>query len=939
MEFQALGPLQAVHDGQPVYLPTGHKPRLALAVLLARLGRPVAMDTLVEALWADQPPASARRNVHQYISQLRGALGTERIQNAPDGYTVPAGELLDADRFGELSAAAAAALDGGAVEAAARDWRTALDLWRGPAYAEFPACSLLVDEASRLDQLRLAAYEGWAEAELALGRHRQLTATLEALAAEQPFREFFRCCLMLARYRSGRRAEALELFRETRALLLDELGLEPGPQLRALHEAVLRDDERLNRPGRYDFEPDPTAAADPVTVPRQLPADVAGFTGRDEALRELDAMRDRGAGTGPARVAVITGSAGVGKTSLAVHWAHRAADRFPDGQLHVNLRGFDPSGPPTSPSQAVRGFLDALGVPSARVPADLAEQTGLYRSLLAGRRMLLVLDNARDADQVRPLLPGTAGCMVLVTSRNQLSGLVAAEGARPVSLAMFTAVEARQLMTHRLGDTAVARESRAVKDVVARCGGLPLALAIVAARAASSPALPLAALAAELAEGRDNLDAFSGDDAATDLRAVFSWSYRQLSDGGARMFRLLGLHPGPDVSLAAAASTAGLPLRQARPLLAELTRAHLAVEHSPGRFLLHDLMRAYAAELVADHDPEPVRFLALRRAYDHYLHTANSATLMVYPHRHRIAILPCDEHVTPEEHADRDAAYAWFAAEHQVLLAVIRQAYELGCDGHTWQLAWTLITYFDRQGHWLDQAATQRTALDAALRSGDVTGQAHVYHGLGVSSTWLERYDEAQQHYDRAMALFAESGDAASQANTLLALTWLGERTTRYADAFAWAERAYRLHRTTGDRSGQAKALNTMGWFQTLLGDHAAAITVCTEALALHQEVGDLAGQWETWDSLGHAHHHLGDHEQAVIGFGNALELVRQTRDRYWEAVIADHLADAHLARGEADTADGLWRDAVRILDELAHPDAERLRAKLLSRDAGAAQA
>ncbi|GAA1407083.1 AfsR/SARP family transcriptional regulator [Catellatospora coxensis] len=937
MEFQTLGPLQAVHDGQPAYLPTGHKPRLALAVLLARLGRPVPMDVLVEALWADQPPASARRNVHQYISQLRGALGTERIQNAPDGYTVPAGESLDAARFGELSAAAAAALDGGDVEAAARDWRTALDLWRGPAYAEFTACPPLADEALRLDQQRLAAYEGWAEAELALGRHRQVAGTLETLVAEQPFREFFRGCLMLARYRSGRRAEALDLFRDTRTLLRDELGLEPGPQLRALHEAILRDDARLTRPGRYDFTPEaPAAAAAPVTAPRQLPADVAGFTGRDEALRELDRMRDREAG--PARVAVITGSAGIGKTSLVVHWAHRSADRFPDGQLHVNLRGFDAGGPPANPSQAVRGFLDALGVPSARVPADLAEQAALYRTLLAGRRMLLVLDNARDADQVRPLLPGTAGCMVLVTSRNQLSGLVAAEGARPLSLAVFTAAEARQLITHRLGGSAVEREPRAVRDVIARCGGLPLALAIVAARAASGPALPLAALAAELADGRDNLDAFSGDDAATDLRAVFSWSYRQLSDGGARMFRLLGLHPGPDVSLAAAASTAGLTVRQARPLLAELTRAHLAVEHAPGRFLLHDLMRAYAAELVAEADPEPDRFTALRRAYDHYLHTANSATLMVYPHRHRITILPCDEQVTPEVHADRDQAYAWFAAEHAVLLAVIRQAYELGCDGHTWQLAWTLITYFDRQGHWLDQAHTQRVALDAALRSGDVTGQAHVYHGLGVSSTWLERYDEAQQHYDSAMALFAQSGDAASQANTLLALTWLGERTTRYADAYTYAERAYQLHRATGDRSGQAKALNTMGWFQTLRGDHAAAITACAEALTLHQEVGDLAGQWETWDSLGHAHLHLGNHEQAVLGFGNALDLVRQTRDRYWEAFIVDHLADAQLALGEAGTADGLWRDALRIMEELAHPDAERIRAKLRPLDTDAAQ-
>lgn len=933
MEFQVLGPLQAVHDGQAAYVPTGHKPRLVLAVLLARKGRSVSVDTLLDAVWGAQPPASARRNVHQYVSQLRGALGGDLIATVADGYTVPAEVPLDADHFRDLHTAAQSALTDGDPENAARGWRTALDLWRGPAYADLADCAEVTAEAERLEQLRWSAAEGWADAELALGRHRPLAEALEALVAEQPFREHLHGCLMLALYRSGRRADALEAYRRARVRLRGDLGIDPGPELQRLHEAVLRDDPRLTSPGLFPFAREEAASGDAGAIPRQLPADVTAFTGRAAALDTLDRhLTPTVTPThGTPQIALVTGGAGVGKTSLAVRWAHRVAGLFPDGQLHVNLRGFDPAGPPVTPSQAIRGFLDALGVPSARIPTDLDGQVGLFRSVVSGRRLLLVLDNARDADQVRPLLPGVRTCVTVVTSRNQLSGLVATDGARPVPLDMFSTAESRQLMTDRLGDDVVGSEPAAVDDVITRCGGLPLALAIVAARAATHRALPLAALATELRDGADTLDAFAGDDAATDLRAVFSWSYHQLSAPAARLFRLLGLHPGPDISVAAAASTAELPVRGVRPLLAELTRANLATEHSPGRFVLHDLMRAYAAELVADTDPEPVRTEALRRAYDHYLQTADRANLLVYPHRHRIAILPPAEGVTPEEHAGKDQAYAWFAAEHAVMLAVIRQAYDLGCDGHTWQLAWTLITYFDRQGHWHDQAATQRIALDAAVRSGDLTGQAHVRHGLGVSSTWLERYDEAQEHYDQAIDLFRQQGDSGGEANTLLALTWLGERTTRYDSAYGYAERAYRLHRTAGDRSGQAKALNTMGWFQSLLGNHAAAIVACEEALALHQEVGDVAGQWETWDSLGHARHHLGQHAEAVTCYENARDLVRQTRDRYWEAIIDDHLADAYAALGDASTADLNRWEAVRILDELGHPDAAEIRAKLPS--------
>ncbi|GHJ48819.1 SARP family transcriptional regulator [Catellatospora sp. TT07R-123] len=925
MEFLVLGPVAAVAASGPVYLPTGHKARLVLAVLLARFGQAVSMDTLTEALWDDGAPVSARRNIHQYVSQLRGVVGADRILTAADGYAMRGGESVDADRFLELSERAAAALGDEDVDTAAQAFRAALHLWRGPAYAEFADCPVVAVEAQRLDQLRFTAYEGWADAELALGRHGQITAKLESLVVEQPFREHLRGLLMLALYRSGRQAEALEVFRDTRTLLRRELGLDPGPALRRLHEAMLQADERLSRPGRYDFAAEEPPPASGAPVPRQLPGDVAGFTGRDDDLAVLDRTLE----SAGSRLAVVTGGAGIGKTSLAVHWAHRVAHDFPDGQLFLNLCGFGAAGPAMPTSQAMRGLLDALGVPSARIPGDLAEQAALYRSLLADRRVLVVLDNARDADQIRPLLPGARGSAVVVTSRNQLAGLVATEGAVPLTLALFTPAEARRLMTARLGGPALAQAGEVIDDVIGHCGGLPLALAIVAARAATNPALPLSALATELTEGRAGLDAFSGDDSATDLRAVFSWSYHRLSDDGARMFRLLGLHPGPDISLAAAAGTAGVAARQARALLSELTRAHLAIEHAPGRFLLHDLMRAYAAELVAEHDPAADRRTALRRCYDHYLHTAYAATMMLYPHRHPVAVLPATDGVTPQEHADRDQALAWFTVEHAVLLAVIGQAYDAGFDTHTWQLAWTLITYFDRQGHWLDQASTQRTALDAALRSGDVTGQAHVHHGLGVSSTWLGRYEQAQEHHDRALELFGRQYALTSQANTLLALTWLHELQRSYPSALAYAERAYELHRVTGHVSGQAKALNTVGWFQTLLGDHKAAIATCEQALGLHEEVGDRTGMAETWNSLGYAYHKLGDYGRAFDCYRQSVELFRLTPDRYYEGFVLDHLADTYQVLGSVDEARRTWQDVLEIFEDLGHADAERIRAKL----------
>ncbi len=973
MQVRLLGPVDVVADGGP-RLVRGVRRKAVLAALALHGGEVVSTGRLVDVVWGERAPQTAVNTLQSHVSHLRGVLGSKAaIVARPPGYVLDLGgegtDVRVAERLLRQGARSADRVRGVA------QLKAALALWRGRPLADVAGVAWLEEQAGRLDLLRVQVQRALFEARLAAGEHVRLVPGLERMVADHRLDEQLHGQLMVALYRAGRQADALAVFHRLRQTLGEELGIDPSQPLRDLEMAILRQDPALDAPAPAAAPgaapaaaPGAAPAAAPgaaavlaaaaVPVPAQLPPAVPAFTGRGAELASLDAILPGPAQPGPAQpaaaqpgpvpsgparpgpeepaavvIAAVSGTAGVGKTALAVHWAHRVAAHFPDGQLYVNLRGFDRCGAALEPGEAVRGFLDAFGVPVARIPAGLPAQVGLYRSLLAGKRVLVVLDNARDAGQVRPLLPGSPGCLAIVTSRNHLTGLVAAEGAYPLTLDLPTAAEARDLLTRRLGAGRVASEPGATDDIIAGCARLPLALTIAAARAATNPGFPLATFAAELRDTTRALDPFRGGDLATDVRAVFSWSYCALSTDAARLFRLLGLHPGPDIALAAAASLAAIPPDRARALLAELTRAHLLTEHVPGRYAFHDLLRAYATELAHTHDSHEVRDAAVRRVLDHYLYTAHGAAILTEPYLDPIALAPPEPGVIPGDPATAEDALCWFTTEHAALLAAVHLSAEAGFDAHTWQLAWTMSTFLLRRGLWNDHAMAWTAGLEAARRVGDTAGEAHARHGLAEGYSRSGRLRDAYPLFRQALRQFETiGGHLSSQATIHNSLTCLAERQQRPADALRHALRALDLYRAAAHRAGQAWVLNNIGYSHALLGNYQQAITYCERALAATRELGERNWEAATWDSLGYIHHRLRNHQQALTSYERSLDLCRELADRFNEAATLDHLGDVHQSVGDADAARRAWTHALRLFDEIDHPHGDQIRAKLRPR-------
>src|SRR5215472_14982680 len=672
-----------------------------------------------------------------------------------------------------------------------------------------------------------------------------------------------------------------------------------------------------------------------VAVPRQLPTAVPYFAGRAGELRVLDAvLSDAGRGAGGVVISAIGGTAGVGKTALALHWAHRIAPDFPDGQLYANLRGFDPAGSPANPADVLRGFLDALQVHPERFPADTERLAALYRSLLADRTMLVLLDNAADVAQVRPLLPASPRCLVIVTSRRELSALAAVEGARLLSLDVLPEREAIELLTARLGTDRADAEPDAITRLATLCARLPLALSVIVARAAAAPNLPLAALVAELTELQGRLDALDVGDPAANVRTVFSLSYRHLPEAAARMFRLLGLHPGPDISAPAAASLAGVPLAGARAALRDLTRASLIIESAPGRYGFHDLLRAYAAEQAALREGRERRE-AVHRMLDHYLHTAHLAHLVLYPGRQRVDLGRPRALMTPEGFAAKPFALAWLRAEYQVLLKIIDLAAREGFDGHAWRLPVVLWTFFDVCAHWHAGARTHRTALEAARRCGEQAGQAHALRGLGTFEVMLGEHELAHRCLAEAQEVFRRLGDMYGLARTDLIMGQAFEFQGRYADALAVVKEALRLSETAPDDPYmplvRASALNGSAWYSAHLGEFSQARAHCTQAIELCQSIGYSPGEACTWDTLGFVWQRLGDHAEAAACFLRAVGLEREMGSRFNLAMALAHLGDTYVSTGDLRAARRVWAEALVILADLHHPEAFEVRAKLES--------
>ncbi|WP_327734023.1 tetratricopeptide repeat protein [Streptomyces nojiriensis] len=678
-----------------------------------------------------------------------------------------------------------------------------------------------------------------------------------------------------------------------------------------------------------------------VGVPRQLPADLVGqFVGREAELTALSGLLGEAAGDAPVvAISAIGGTAGIGKSALAIRWSHASTEQFPDGQLYVNLRGFDPGGEPLRPELVIRSFLDAFGLPPDRIPSGVEAQAAFYRTLLSGKRLLLVLDNARNVDHVRPMLPGSPTVKVLVTSRDNLVGLVPM-GARLITLDTLGDDDSVALLARAVGADRIEAEPTAAAELIRWCGRLPLALAVVAARAAERPTFPLQLLADELRDEHARLDALETGDSLTSVRSVFSWSYSVLSTRAARMFRLLGLATGADFGLHAAASIAGLDPGDTRAALSELTRAHMISEMTPGRYSFHDLLRAYAAETAAKDADAEERHEAGSRLLGFYLHSAFRAERRLYPHRDTIVLAPAPATISLQEFPDYAAAMDWFLLEHANLRDAIRNASELGHDVQVWQLAWCMSTFLDRHMQWRDYADTQQAAVHAAHRLGVSAVQALTHRLLATAFTFLREHEKADENLAAALRLFVAAGDGTGQARTYFNIALSQERQGRFAEAAESAARSIALYRSVGHDMGAARVRAHLGWYQALNGQLEDALASCERAVA---ELRELGNRWEESHAahhLGYAHHHLGRPAMALEFYAYAAGLFEELNDPYHRSRVLVNQGDAHSALGDRGAAVLAWRRAAEILTDLGgHPDLDKVKSRIAQLNATADQA
>ena len=914
-ELGLLGEVQVRVDGRAVDLGPLRQ-RCVLGVLLVEANRPVPPEQLVDRLWGERPPARAVATLRSYLSRLRTALADVEgclLHRSGGGYLVQTDPLtVDLHRFRHLTARARrATTDAEAADAYAQ----ALSLWRGEPLGalDTPWASQL---RATLQAERFAARLDLHEVRLRRGEHAALLPELQAIAEAHPLDERLAGQLLLALYRSGRQAAALEHYERVRRRLAEELGASPGPALRRLHQQILSGDTALQTPVTATPPPRPPSRA-AVAAPRQLPADVRGFTGRAAQLRRLDALLAEadtdGARSSP--VLAVVGAAGVGKTALAVRWAHRVRDRFPDGQLYVDLRGYTPGSTPMTAHQALGRFLRALGTDHDHVPADTEEAAAAFRSLVAGRRLLILLDNACASDQVRPLLPGEPGCAVLITSRDRLTGLSVRHGAHRLVLDVLPRKDAHALLGRDLGDERF-RDRPEVAELAALCGYLPLALRIATARLCDTPYGDLGALLAELRSSRLAALEVAGDEHSV-VRTAFDLSYQALDAPLRRCFRLLGLFPGPDFAPEAAAALADVPVEEARRMLDRLAAAHLVEQPAPGRHTLHDLIRLYAAERTAAEESEAERRAARERLCDWYLRRAYDAAGHVSPDwllSPNAVPEAADGHLRPPRFADQSEAVRWLEAESANLVVLVEHSATHGLERAAWRLAEMLRGYLWHQKQTDDWLSIARHSVRAADADGDLAARATAR--LNLLNVHTHRGDhEAAVSLCREAYRLAEQADwLPGQASVLRSLAQVHWRSGRLRQAADCLGRALELSRRDHHLTGLVAGLSNLSLVHQHMGDLRSALTCLTEAAALADNPIRAAAVRQ---ELAAVRHGLGQTSAALADVSHALRLSRRVRDRATEGDCLRVMAEVHRDLGDRTAALAAANEGLAVLEDM----------------------
>jgi DNA-binding SARP family transcriptional activator/putative ubiquitin-RnfH superfamily antitoxin RatB of RatAB toxin-antitoxin module len=913
MQLRLLGPLELVVGRQQINI-GGLRQRAVLSMLALNANRVTSVNELVEALWNTAPPETARAQIQTCVSGLRKLFSDNghpgMITTRPPGYILQiAATDLDSEEFATLVGAAHAHADAGRLADASAALGQALGLWRGPALADVDS-DLVQRGAARFEDNRLAAIEERVRIDLALGKHREIISELGALTNEYPLSERLTGFRMLALYRSGRQADALEVGRRIRVTLVEELGIEPGPELRRLETAILNRDPELDL-REVDLRPDPAPdtaenrvvpTAEPAVIPRQLPASIADFTGREAQLDEIRQILagDHSTDWYAMRIVAISGKGGVGKSSLAVRVAHELGDAFPDGVLYGDLH--NPDGDITS--KLLARFLRALGISGSTMPDDTEERVELYRSLLADKKMLVVLDDVTSEEQVQALLPGSPTCAVITTSRMRMSGL---SGATLVDIDVLDTGKSMELLAKIVDSDRVRAEESATVELVRLCGGLPLALRIAGARLTSRPHWSIGALVRRLSAEAGGLDelAYRG----LELRANIDLTYRSLSAQASRLLRLLTLIPAPDIAEWTAAALLDTDLTDAADVLENLVDVQLLdtvqFPGKPVRYRLHNLIRIYALEQLMRTESRADRDQVMERALGAWLALASAAHRKEYGGPYTILhgnaprwSLPPDwETALPDKPMD------WWNAEHRSLVAAVRKAAEADMDELCWDLALTSVTLFETGGHFDDWRETAQLGLEITRRTGNRTGEAAMLYSLGTLNMFQKRLADAQRYLDSALEMFEADGNTHGCALVLRNAAIVDGLVGNTETMLRKNTEALKFMRSVGDRMGEAQILRNMASFWMDEGDLDVARDLLEEALGICRDVHCLRGEAQVLHRFAYLHLTTGQIELAGQAFEQVLGMVQHIDDRIGEAYALYGLGIVRRQEGQLESA------------------------------------